>query len=186
MGISLSWVAAEALSANDALPRLALAATGNPIAFPFKGIATKQLPKDWILIAAGRCDHRIARQESMSVLSSGCRAVACNIEEHVNYASAELWQDGSRIWRVEHQGDEDSTNMTAEGQLPQQFQELLAGVEPEDSENIDGYFHMDIPLILAKELVGFRHDEVNDVIDSTPFEELRETTQKKFWWKLWQ
>ena len=104
----------------------------------------------------------------------------------MNYASAELWQDGNRVWRVEHQGEEDSTNMTVEGQPPQRFQALLLGVEPEDSENLDGYFHMDIPLMLAKEIVGFRHDVVNDTIDSTPFEELREMAKKKSWWKPWQ
>ena len=186
MGISLSWVATEALPANEALARLALTPTGNLVTFPFKGIATKPLPENWTLVTAGRCDHRVARPESMSALSPGCRAVACNIEEHVNYASAELWQDGNRVWRVEHQGEEDSTNMTSEGQPPRRFQALLLGVEPEDSENLDGYFHMDIPLMLAKEIVGFRHDVVNDTIDSTPFEELREMAKKKSWWKPWQ
>ena len=52
MGISLSWVATEALPANEALARLALTPTGNLVTFPFKGIATKPLPENWILVTA--------------------------------------------------------------------------------------------------------------------------------------
>jgi hypothetical protein len=122
----------------------------------------------------------------MVALSKGCRAVACAVEEHVNFASAEVWQDGTRIWQVQHQGDEDNENISSEGKVPQRFHQLMATVEPEDSENLEGHFHMDIPLILAKELSGFRHDESNLVFDSTPFEELADLKATRSWWKLWK
>ena len=186
MGISLSWVAVEALPADEALLRLSLARTAKDVAYPFKGVASHALPNDWFLVAAGRCDHRIAHAASMSVLSKGCRAVACAVEEHVNFASAELWQDGARVWHVQHRGDEDSENMSAEGRLPPRFQELLATVESEGSENLDGHFHMDIPLMLAKELCGFRHDEANAEFDNTPFEELGEIKIQGSWRKPWK
>jgi hypothetical protein len=186
MGISLSWIAVEALPADEVLLRLSLARTARDCTYPFKGVASHTLPKNWFLVAAGRCDHRIASSASMAALSKGCRAVACAIEEHVNFASTELWQDGTRVWHVQHQGDEDSGNMSSEGQLPQRFHELLATVEPDDSENLDGHFHMDIPLLLAKELSGFRHDETDAELDSTPFEELAELKAKGSWWKLWK
>ena len=186
MGISLSWVAVEALPAEEALLRLSLARTAKDAAYPFKGIASRALPNGWFLVAAGRCDHRIANAASMSELSRGCRAVACAIEEHVNFASAELWQDGARVWKVQHQGDEDSANMSSEGQVPLRFHEMLATVEPEDSENLSGHFHMDIPLILAKEISGFRHDEANEEFDKASFEELSEIKAKSTWWKPWK
>jgi hypothetical protein len=186
MGISLSWVAVEALPEDEALLRLSLVSTSHERAYPFKGITSHSLPNDWLLIAAGRCDHRIANAVSMSSLSKGCRAVACAIEEHVNFASAELWQDGVRVWHVQHQGDEGNENISSEGKLPQRFHELLTTVEPEDSENLDGHFHMDIPLILAKDLTGFRHDESNPGIDDTPFAELAEINTKRSWWKSWK
>jgi hypothetical protein len=122
----------------------------------------------------------------MTALSKGCRAVACAVEEHVNFASAEVWQDGTRIWHVQHQGDEDSENISSEGRVPQRFHQLMATVEPQDSENLDGHFHMDIPLILAKKLSGFRHDESNLLVDSTPFEELVNLKATRSWWKLWK
>lgn len=186
MGISLTWVAVEALPADEALLRLSLVKTSKDCLYPFKGVASHSLPDDWFLVAAHRCDHRIANTASMSALSKGCRAVACAIEEHVNFASAELWQDGARVWHVQHQGDEDNENISSQGQLPQRFRELLATVEPEDSENLDGHFHMDIPLILAKELCGFRHDESNPDFDNTPCEELAELKTKSRWWKPWK
>ncbi len=186
MGISLSWVAVEALPVDEALLRLSLVSTSNERAYPFKGITSHSLPNDWLLIAAERCDHRIANAVSMSSLSKGCRAVACAIEEHVNFASAELWQDGERVWHVQHKGDEDNENISSEGKLPQRFHELLTTVEPDDRENLDGHFHMDIPLILAKDLTGFRHDESNPGIDNTPFAELAEINTKRSWWKPWK
>lgn len=186
MGISLTWVAVEALPADEALLRLSLVKTSKDSVYPFKGVASHSLPNDWFLIAAHRCDHRIGNAANMSELSKGCRAVACAIEEHVNFASVELWQDRVRVWHVQHQGDEDNENMSYQGQLPQRFRELLATVEPEDSENLDGHFHMDIPLILAKELCGFRHDESNPDVDNTPFDELAELKTKGSWWKPWK
>jgi hypothetical protein len=186
MGISLTWVAAEALPADAVLARLSLGATARKCVYPFKGVASHALPNNWFLAAARRCDHRIANSESMTALSAGCRAVACAVEEHVNFASSELWQDGKRVWRVEHQGDEDPENMSAEGRLPPSFHELLASVERHDSERLDGHFHMDIPLILARELTGFRHDELNPAVDESPFDELDDLRARGGWWKFWK
>jgi len=186
MGISLAWVAVEALPAEEAISRLSLARTAKNCAYPFKGIASHDLPNAWFLIVAGGCDHRILNSESMSALSKGCRAVSCAIEEHVGFALAELWENGIRIWHTQHQGDEDNENISSEGQLPRRFFELLATVEPEDSQNLDGHFHIDIPLILAKEVTGFRYDEINPEIDNTPFEELIDLRVKRSWWKLWK
>lgn len=76
--------------------------------------------------------------------------------------------------------------MTSEGQLPQRFHELLATVEPEYSDNLDGHFHMDIPLILAKEVAGFRHDESSPELDGVPFEKLTDLQAKTSWWKPWK
>jgi hypothetical protein len=185
MGISLSWVAVEALPADDALSRLGLMRTGKPCTYPFKGAASLVLPNHWFLVAAGRCDHRIGNAHNMAKLSAGCRAVTCAIEEHVNFASTELWQDGQLIWHVEHQGDNDPEHMSFEGDVPQRFHALLSTVEPKDSENLEGHFHMDIPLILAKELTGFRHDEANPELDDTPFDELQDLQARSRWWKLW-
>jgi len=186
MGISLSWVAVEALPANEMLSRLSLARAQKTCNYPFKGVASHALPNKWFLVVAEGCDHRVANAASMSALSKGCRAICCAVEEHVNYAATELWQDGQRIWHVQHQGDEDSENISAQGQVPQRFKELLATVETADSENLQGDFHMDIPLMLAKEIAGFRHDECDPEFDSIPFDELVDLKAKSRWWTPWK
>jgi hypothetical protein len=45
---------------------------------------------------------------------------------------------------------------------------------------------MDIPLILAKELSGFRHDDSNPAVDETPFDVLHDEQGVRPWWRLWQ
>jgi hypothetical protein len=122
----------------------------------------------------------------MAALSVGCRAVACAVEEHVNFASVELWTDGQRSWHVEHQGDQDVENISQAGAPPPRFFELLATVEPGDSENLKGHFHMDIPLLLAKEITGFQHDECNPEVDITPFEQLTDLAPRRPWWRIWK
>lgn len=186
MGISLAWVAVEALSVDETLRRLSLSQTGKDCDFPFNGVSSHALPGGWFLVAAMGCDHRIARPESMTALSKGCRAVACAVEEHVNFASTELWHDGQRVWLVQHEGDQDVENISQAGTPPARFFELLATVEPGDSQNLAGHFHMDIPLLLAKEITGFLHDECNPEIDSTPFEQLTDLAAKRKWWLPWR
>jgi hypothetical protein len=77
-------------------------------------------------------------------------------------------------------------NISSQGRVPQRFHALVASVEGEDSENFDGHFHMDIPLILAKELSGFRHDDINPAVDDTPFDVLHDEQGVRPWWRLWQ
>lgn len=187
MGISLAWVAVESLPVDEALRRLSLARTGKDVEHSgFQGVSGHTLPGDWFLVAATPCDHRIGRAESLATLSKGCRAVACAIEEHVNFASTELWADGHQVWHVQHEGDRDVENISHAGALPIRFHELLATVEPGDSENLGGHFHMDIPLLLAKDLTGFLHEEFNPEIDSTPFEQLTDLVAVRRWWQLWR
>ena len=183
MGVSLSWIAVEALPDEQVLDRLAMTRTTKRSAYPFKSVACSNLPSGWFLVAAWRCDHRIVTRASMSALSRGCQAISCSIEEHVNFARTEYWRDGLRVWQVQHEGDEDSENMTSEGRLPERFHELLATAEPQDSENLDGHFHMDIPLVLAKELCGFRHDGSAADLGATVFVELSEKSAKRSWWR---
>lgn len=138
------------------------------------------------MVAAIPCDHRIGNAQSMAAVSQGCRAVAFAVEEHVNFASTELWQDGSCIWHVEHEADQGSEHIAHSGRLPPRFAELLAGVATEDNEARDAYFHMDIPIILAKEITGYRYDEINPEVDNTPFERLIDLLPKAPWWKFWR
>jgi hypothetical protein len=188
MGISLAWVAVKGLEPDTILARLALAPTGRNCDILETDIAAHPLPGDAHMVAALDCAHRIVRADSMASLSAGCQALACAVEEHVNFALCELWQDGRRLWQVQYIGSEDPEEFSHEGELPPRFHELLAKVTPEDSEDPDGYYLMDIPLILAKEFSGFHYGENDPAFDAIPFQELKDlrAMTKTGWWKrLW-
>lgn len=188
MGISLAWVAVKGLELDTILGRLDLAPTGRSCDILETDIAAHPLPGHAWMVAALNCAHRIIHPASMADLSAGCRALACSVEEHVNFAFCEMWQDGRRLWQVQYVGCEDPVEFSHSGELPPRFHELLAHVTPEGSDDLEGYFLIDIPLILAKEFSGFHYAEANPAFDAIPFQELKDVRArtKTGWWKrLW-
>lgn len=190
MGISLAWVAVKGLEPAAVLSRLGLAATGRDCDDHFDDIAAHPLPDDALLVAARGCDHRVLRSHHVARLSIGCRVLSCAVEEHAGFASCALWEDGRRVWQVEYVGCEDPEEFYFEGELPQRFHVLHANAAPTDSDDLDGYFLMDIPLMLAREWSGYRHDDADPAFDAIPFQELQAlsagTGTDGGWWKrLW-
>ncbi len=68
------------------------------------------------------------------------------------------------------------------GRSPTRFHDLLSTAEHHDSKNLDGHFHMDIPLMLARELTGFRHDEFDAAFDGTDFGALHDLQSTRRGW----
>lgn len=94
------------------------------------------------------------------------------------FMSAALWRGGREIWGVRHRGgDFGDTDLVVEGTPPDVFQDLrasyletqtsLRGTDP----RVD--YVADIPLELARSVVGFRYDVINPGIDDTTFRALR-------------
>ena len=81
------------------------------------------------------------------------------------------WKDGRLIWSVSHDGSEGGDQLAVEGQLPDVFEELKH--EADALQVADVVF--DIPLDLAAELTGFRHDEMGFDDDIPPFTILERT-----------
>lgn len=188
MGISLAWVAVQGLATDIALERLALKPTGLYTDLPTGGgeIAMHAMPGDWLLVAAHACDHRIGHAESMAALSLGCRAVFCAVEEHVNFALSEYWEDGKRRWQVSFEGCEEPNTFASEGDLPPLFHTLVATATSNESVSQEEHCIDEIPLMLAKDLAGFRHDETNPSTDGSSFERLEDLRPKRPWWRIWK
>jgi hypothetical protein len=183
MGIALAWVAVQGNALDAILGRLELDATPATCTYPFEGVAAHPLPADAWLIAARGCDHRITGAASMAALSVGGRALCCNIEEHVNYASCALWEEGRQVWRVEHAGDEAADHIAVEGDPPARFYALQADVERGDGTGAEVDDHMEIPLILAQEFCGYRHDGIDPGFDAVPFQVLADRRRALPWWR---
>jgi hypothetical protein len=188
MGISLAWVAVKGLEPDTVLARLDLAPTGRSCDILETGIAAHPLPGDAYLVAALDAAHRMIDAGSMALLSAGCEALAGSVHEGVSTSMAELWRDGRRVWQVLYSGC-DGADFTYEGELPPRFDALLANVTPDDSDRLDGYFLMDIPLILAKDFSGFHYGENDPAFDAVPFQEMKDlrARPRTGWWKrLWR
>jgi hypothetical protein len=94
------------------------------------------------------------------------------------FMSAALWRDGKEIWSVEHRGgDYGDTDLVVKGVPPDGFVEVrarcFAAQESASDASVGVDYVADIPLELARSIVGFRHDEVNPEIDDASFQSLR-------------
>lgn len=183
MGAALSWVVVEGLDFDAILARLDLETTGAPCEYPIRGIAAQPFPDGRWLIEARGCDHVIVGEASMAALSSGGRALSCTVEEHVNYVACALWEGGTRVWRVEHAGDEAPDHIACEGAVPASFGDVLAAAEEASAADPDVDYFMDIPLNLAREFAGYCHEDVAAAPDETPFLALRRRAPHRPWWR---
>lgn len=184
MGVSLAWIAVRGPEPAQTLDRLGLAPTGVESAYPPSQAAVHILPDGWLLVIAPGCDHRILHGEALAALSAKAEVVACSVEEHVDFTQSELWRDGRRVWHLRHQGEEGDDHLVAEGDLPPSYPRLLAGVATDYSEDPEVYFHGCIPLLLAKERCGFRHDDAEPSFDDGSLKALQDLRRvARPWWR---
>jgi len=99
-------------------------------------------------------------EEQIPVLSIGTTAVKFWLNETVMYSSAECWVDGELIWSVNH-GDDDVGVMHLEeyGALPDSFDAIKATVFAEQISFNDADYIIEIPALVAKAAIGYKHDE---------------------------
>jgi hypothetical protein len=181
MGASLSWLAIKGRPACEILTALELARTDETITELNRGGPwCARLPPDWYLIVLKGCDHVLLKPQSLAAISAGAELVAASVEEHVMVCASESWRDGRQLWKVTHDAQQADDHLEVAGAPPEQFgalraaQEKLAG---EDGDEVD--HHFEIPLLLARSVTGFKHDE-HEVAAAT----VLVSTRKPFW-KFW-
>ena len=196
MGVSLSWIAAQSTTADEFYRKLSLSETGargDYYDFPMAGL---MLPNGWYLLTAKPSEHPFLSDQILSKLSATTFVMACSIEEHVMYMSAALWRNSREIWSLQHRGgDYGIMDLVIKGSPPEAFDNLRAHHLARQTEaggaNADVDHIADIPLELARSIVGFKHDQINPGIDDGDFRELRQDSSdllvetKKPKWKFW-
>lgn len=196
MGFVISWIACDGKSPellHEELGCRTSGELGEPFDYPLVG---RILPSGWYVMVANRYDHAIVSAPVLSRVSQGCCVIACSIEEHVMYCASSLWRDGEKCWGLEHQGDrEDVTDLTVTGNPPEAFRQIRQAYadkqadEPPGRDRVDWFF--EIPLELAGNATGFRHDNAIPGIESESFEILELigsgllASRTKPWWRLW-
>jgi hypothetical protein len=191
LGYSLSVLALQCADPDGALSTLDIVRSGEKAEYasaPLTGIA---MPDGWYIIVADRCEHRLVEAATLERISGKYRIIACAIEEHVMFSSAEEWREGKQVWRAQHQGDDGIINLETSGTLPASFQAMendfraRQTAEGGDDAGVDYYF--EIPLTAAQAITGFKHDTQLPGVDYDEFDLLRDTAAPtlKPWWKFW-
>lgn len=185
MGYSIAWVAIRGTPLDQALIAAGLSGTSTLAEFASKPFTGQALQNGWYLLVAKGCDSPLIASKVLAELSSNGQVIACSIEEHVMFSSAEFWQDGQSIWKVAHSSEKGIRHLSSSGSPPISFQEVAAEanrLQEQDSE-VDYFF--EAPLILARELCGFKHDEVCDGLNYEQLLVYSKGQGQKKWWQFW-
>jgi len=193
LGYSLSLLALQSADPDNALSALDIARTGETVEYGDAPLMGYAMPNGWYLIVANKCDHRLLDAKLLQRVSETYRVIACSIEEHVMFSSAEEWQAGKQIWRAEHMGEDGPINLKTSGTLPPSFaameQEFKAKQEAEGGKDADVDYYFEIPLTAAQTIMGFKHDEEVPGVNPEEFELLSDsasTPAAKSRWKFWK
>jgi hypothetical protein len=196
VGFSISWIAVKAENHDSIFELLDVNPTDEEDEYFESKFSGSALKNGWFLLVGQGCENRLVNHDVLSELSEFGPTVACSIEEHVMYSSAEYWDSGSKKWSVAHDAQKGMYNLEASGALPNSFENLKTKVsndqDAEGGQKADVDLIFDIPLLLASELTGFKHDEdCESLAQPHPvvFEEkgiaTKTNTAKRPWWKLW-
>src|SRR5688572_13073995 len=193
MGVSISWLAVSDMEPDAIHKQLGLLSSREfdpDIKYPFAG---RVLPSGWYLVVANRCDSPMVRDDMLSSLSMSARVVAASIEEHVMYCFSTCWMNGKQEWRVQHEAEKGTRHLEVSGVPPEDLETLRQGALArqlchDDEIGVDYVF--DVPLELARRVVGFRHDDSEPGPELEFFEILKvdervETPLKRERWKFW-
>lgn len=158
MGASLSWFAFSGKAPELILQDFGLKSAGKVYReTPFHG---GLLPSGWYLVIHGR--HEFTEDE-VQRLSRDCEVVACFVEEHVMVSSVAGWKNGREIWSVTHDAQKDDDHLEVRGKPPIAFDAIRERLTKQQEEG-GADFIFDIPVALAKDITGYRHDEVLEII----------------------
>lgn len=163
MGFAISWCAVPESSAEGFLQRIGLIETGETEEIPESLISVARLDTGWRLLWYNEYDCPFLGERERQEHSRHHDLLFCLVEEHCMASSAELWSAGSQKWWISHEGADGPKGLDFSGSLPDVFQKIKAEKEEmqrkEGGDQADVDYIFEIPLLVAKSLIGFKHDE---------------------------
>jgi len=176
MGWSLSWAALKGGDAQKVCSLLGLRQTGKQERIADSKVSGTALPTGWYVVVFNRTE---IKDRTLEKLSQAGEVVGCFVEEHVMFSAAAYWKNGQQIWRVSHDGGDDRIeHLQTSGQLPPEFESIRKQqfAKQQQETAADGELRVDhvfdIPLNLAKHLIGFAHDDPSSGLAGDVFEVL--------------
>jgi hypothetical protein len=198
MGYAVSWLAVKDTVSEQLLQDLGLMPTGERADYGDALFTGRALSTGWFILFINECEHQFVQPKTLASISNIGDVIACSIEEHVMWSTAELWRDGAQVWRVEHDAQKNICHISTSGLLPDGYSametELTDKQKEAGGEDSDTDYFFEIPLLTAKTIVGFKHDESGpEDADFMVFKNTFPKTaavattdrEKKPWWKPW-
>ncbi len=183
MSFALAWFAVQGIGKDDFLDRAGFTDTEELDEYFDQDHSGGELAGGWYVVVTSELG--LADPARFAQWSADGRLVAVVIHEDTANTLATEWRDGKLVWSVSHDGSDGGEELAVEGQLPEVFEELkqeAIAAQTELRTDADGEdegeevnFVFDIPLDLAAEITGFRHDELGFDDDIPPFTILERT-----------
>jgi hypothetical protein len=174
MSFSLAWVAVHGVASDDFLERTGFEDTGEVDEYFEEQHSGGEIPGGWYVIVTSEIG--LLEPAKLAQWSAGGRLVATVVHEATSNSLAMEWLDGKQVWSLSHDGSEGGDQLAVEGVLPDVFEELHQEAVAAQAESLkeggEVDFVFDIPLDLAAEITGFRHDEMGFDDEIPPFNAL--------------
>jgi len=160
MGFSISWVAFKDLSKAEVLERAGFRDSGVVDEANEAPFSCAELPTGWVVLFANDFDY--GAPEHLVGLTAGAMALSCQAEEHIMFSAAHCYTNGREAWSVAHDSERGLYDLSTRGNLPREFPLIKTRLtrQQDDSggaaSDVDHTF--DVPVELAAELTGYRHD----------------------------
>lgn len=177
MGFAVSWLAVRNNNEASVLASLGLEKTGETEEFPESDWCSTGLG-EWIVVWSNSFEPDRFRRAPSKLKGE---VIVCDVEEHVMFVSTSAFRDGTLVWRIVHDAQQALDHLTVEGKPPEALARVRAEEVARVNEDRDVDFIFEIPVRMAQEVVGFRHDAGSEPV----FDTLRVTSGAKPRWKFW-
>ena len=166
MGFNEAWLSISGLSRDEVLLRMDLSESPDHIQGP-----ETWAPRDGRACLAEFADGRWLlfsrddpfQDESIAHLSEGATVVFGQVIDVVSFTACTFYENGRKLWRVEHNPDKQPRDVIIEGDLPERVKTLIEKNKTASIvERLDPY---ELPLKAAQMLGGYRPDEDMPMFD---------------------
>lgn len=159
MGVNLSWMAFETDSPDSVCELLGLEKTGKEAedlprnSGRYTGV---NLKNGWYVVLS---KEHLATHLTLDSIARAGRLVSVDNEEMLNYSSALLWNNGEKMWEIEHHPqrdgeDWDEMDLKILGDLPPEMRSICERLL-EEQKTADHDVLFDAPLRVAELITGF-------------------------------
>ena len=158
MGFKLGWIATRTRKPEVLFEALDLEATGDEQEHPTAPFAATTLPMGWVVIVVND-EHARETTTEMAKHLSDHEVIQVHVEEDARLSLAARHVEGLCTWQVAHDGQQGEDHLFVEGRQPIELAGIRAWHEHDLRSNPEKESLFDVPIDLAKRLVGYRHDE---------------------------